>query len=184
MKDKGGNIMPQPLGRMDHLRDWNLREIELDGFQADKQGKPIRLPQIKANEKVIAALDLSVYAELFICNSLEDMQEVFSWWYDEGRAFRVRWYIGVYYGDNINIEVGPGIQEVNMVIAEFAPSAPKEVKMVLAAYSAGNPGVAKKLCELCAGFNTVTQVKNLVGWGPFEHNTARKNELWDKIKNM
>lgn len=68
-----------------------ISKLSLEWFEAEELGK-IRMPHLETDEKVICCYDLGLKEKFIICETLEDMQELFTI-YTEGKAIRINWYI-------------------------------------------------------------------------------------------
>lgn len=75
--------------------DTKSRLVSLEDFPALKpiriKGCLIQLPSLEKDEVIICGLDLVLYEQLYICESLEDMQAL---WveYVRGAAVAILWY--------------------------------------------------------------------------------------------
>lgn len=146
----------------------------------DVRGRPRSMPLVHGATVVICGYDRGFGEVLFVCESLEDMQERYDA-YSQGWALRIKWYRGEI-SEVLVVEVGPDEEASAGIIARACPNVPVEVKQALAAYAKGNPGAATVLSERAKDFVSAKQVEDLVGWPLSEHSTERAGEIWDRLQ--
>lgn len=61
--------------------------------RVDSRGRPSEMPLLKGEEMVIAGYDQGLGERLIVCESLEDMQELWDN-YAQGYALKLHWYAG------------------------------------------------------------------------------------------
>lgn len=59
----------------------------------DVHGRPTKLPFLHGNEKVICGFDQGLGEVLYVCDTLEDMQQLYDA-YAKGMALSIYWYKG------------------------------------------------------------------------------------------
>lgn len=143
--------------------------------------RPNRMPYVASGEQVVCGYDQGLGERLFVCENLQDMQELYDS-YAKGYALTIKWYHGKVHNNVVVFTMGPDAGIAGNVINHYAPNAPKEVKEALAAYAMGNPGAARVLAERAADFTSAKQVEELVGWPLSKHTLDRAGEIWDRLK--
>jgi hypothetical protein len=56
-------------------------------------GRPTQMPFLRGDDKVICGYNQGLGERMIVCESLEDMQELFDK-YAQGYALQISWYIG------------------------------------------------------------------------------------------
>lgn len=157
----------------------NLRAIS-DDFWKRIEGRPTRMPITTRDELVICGFDQGLGEKLLVCESLEDMQELFDK-FNQGYALRIAWYRGEL--TSTVIWVRPSSELVDAIVRELAPDVPQEVKEAISAYAMGYPGVGKVLALKSGQLKSAKDVEDLVGWPLIEHNPKKAGAIWLRFRN-
>lgn len=72
----------------------NLRLLKVYGeIQVDSLGRPTRFPVLLGDDKLVAGYDQGLGERMIVCESLEDMQQLWDS-YAAGWALNLNWYAG------------------------------------------------------------------------------------------
>lgn len=72
----------------------SLRPLQLHiDLRVDQNSRPVAMPVLRGQEKVMAGYDQGLGERMIVCESLEDMQELYDA-YAKGYALHLNWYIG------------------------------------------------------------------------------------------
>jgi len=141
------------------------------------------MPNLSEGEVVVCSYNTGLHTLMIVCENPADIRELCDS-YNNGDAVCIRWYVGKIRSIQV-ITLSPDEELVEIVIEQYAPNAPAEVKEAIKNYSMGIVGVAEVLAKHAhtEHFQSARQVENFVGWSLNEHSRERASDIWIRFSD-
>ena len=85
--------MVYEIGKKSEIFGADLLQPLRLSYGETRDGRPVAMPRVPEGHKLICGLDVRIYEKLYVCETVEDMQQLYDH-YAEGMTLSINWYSG------------------------------------------------------------------------------------------